>query len=446
MRFLCHLRRFERVGAPAPAEMPPAPTNLNRQQWAAKWVYGKQQQTLQASRTSSYAAAPAPSLAPGATPMTLQYVTKYDALATCNDGTPTGFYYAPGTDPTLWLVYLQGGLWCYDQDSCMERAAKGPQQISSSGWTATMSQGGIFDSDAADNPFSAANKVFVPYCTSDAWVGDQSSAQTQAAYLFNWSFRGRRVLNAVLAAMATEYGLGAAVGAPPHRLLLGGCSAGSRGAMYLLDSVAASAPPGVAVSGMLDSPLWINVAPYDPSVPSLLDQCQLAYRLFNASAALPAACLAAYPTTPFYCLMGQYLMPYLSSPYFLNQAQFDSFQLPYNIGGWPTLSNPAQMTYADSWQASMVLALDALPTPAQSSSTVFSLSCLRHCLTMGPAFWTAHVLNISMASALADWCASSQRRPQRLNEAGLGSDARLLCLPQVLRRRRGRHAHHGHLP
>ena len=85
-------------------------------------------------------------------------------------------------------------------------------------------------------------------------------------------------------------------------------------------------------------------------------------------------------------------------------AQFDAFQLPYNIGGWPQLSQPAQMAYADSWQATMVAALDTLPTVSQSnSSSVFSLSCLRHCLTMGPAFWEAHVLNVSMANALSDW-------------------------------------------
>ncbi len=396
---------FEHIGAPAPAEMPPAPSNLNRQQWAAKWVYSKQQSALQASKASAdgYAAAPAPSAAPGATVMTLQWTTKYDSGATCNDGTPSGFYYAAGTDPTLWIVYLQGGLWCYDQESCMERAANGPQQISSTSWGTTMAQGGIFDSVSTDNPFASANKIFVPYCTSDAWLGDQSPQQTQAAYGFNWSFRGTRVLHAVFAALQAEFGLGAAPGAPQHRMLLGGCSAGARGAMYLLDSVAQGVPDGLTVVGMLDSPLWINVAPYDPSVPSLLDQCQLAYSLFNASASVPPACIAAYPETPFYCLMGEYLMPFLTTPYFLNQAQFDSFQLPYNIGGWPQLSIPAQMSYADSWQASMVQALDALPTATQTSSTVFSLSCLRHCLTMGPAFWSAHVLNVTMASALSDW-------------------------------------------
>lgn len=62
------------------------------------------------------------------------------------------------------------------------------------------------------------------------------------------------------------------------------------------------------------------------------------------------------------------------------------------------------MSYADSWQADMVTTLEGLPTASQAStSSIFSLSCLRHCLTLGPAFWTAHVLNWTMADALYAW-------------------------------------------
>ncbi len=79
-------------------------------------------------------------------------------------------------------------------------------------------------------------------------------------------------------------------------------------------------------------------------------------------------------------------------------------QLPYNIGGWPQLSVATQMSYADSFQASMVASLETLPTPSQANtSAVFSLSCLRHCLTLGPAFWTAQVGAVSMADALSAW-------------------------------------------
>lgn len=43
--------------------------------------------------------------------------TLWDPAALCNDGSQAGYYFAPATEPTksnLWLVYLQGGQWCYD--------------------------------------------------------------------------------------------------------------------------------------------------------------------------------------------------------------------------------------------------------------------------------------------------------------------------------------------
>ena len=75
-------------------------------------------------------------------------------------------------------------------------------------------------------------------------------------------------------------------------------------------------------------------------------------------------------------------------------------QVPYNVGGMPAVSNTSQMNYVNSWQATALSVLNTLPTTAQSASSgVFSLSCLRHCLTMGPAFWTAQVLATSLATA-----------------------------------------------
>jgi hypothetical protein len=39
--------------------------------------------------------------------------------AVCNDGTP-GYYYLRRGYGSEWLVYLEGGLWCYDQPSCAQ--------------------------------------------------------------------------------------------------------------------------------------------------------------------------------------------------------------------------------------------------------------------------------------------------------------------------------------
>jgi len=111
---------FEELGAPAPTGMPPAPPQLSSGQWAAQYVYEQQQAAAQEAQaaaalaaklhgaTGAVAAAPLPSVAPGASLMQLHSLARVDAMAVCNDGSPAGFYYAAGSDPSTWLVYLQG--------------------------------------------------------------------------------------------------------------------------------------------------------------------------------------------------------------------------------------------------------------------------------------------------------------------------------------------------
>jgi len=236
--------------------------------------------------------------------------------------------------------------------------------VSSLLWPEALSLGGLFDSNATLNPFASANKIFLAYCSSDAWLGDVSAAQTLAAFDFAWAFRGRRILAATLRTLASELGLGAA--SAPHRLLLAGCSAGARGAMVNLDAVSASAPASVAVSGLLDSPLWINVQPIDAGIPSFEVQCADALSLFNASRALSPGCVAALPAAaggpaaPYLCLMGQYLMPYIATPYFLNAAQFDvrsvtalriELTLSFRVAGVPAVLRRGRYTVGEQQRA-----------------------------------------------------------------------------------------------
>ena len=48
-------------------------------------------------------------------------------------------------------------------------------------------------------------------------------------------------------------------------------------------------------------------------------------------------------------MYGQYALPFVHTPYFLQMSQFDSFSLLYDTGG-ATPQSPAQLAYADSYQ------------------------------------------------------------------------------------------------
>merc|ERR1740123_2793773 len=104
------------------------------------------------------------------------------------------------------------------------------------------------------DPVLGANLADVPYCSSDAHMGD--------GYNFGRPFRGTRILKAVLTDLVAK-GL-ASSGGQKHTVILSGQSAGGRGAMVNLDYVqemvvAAGGTEEIEVVGFLDSAHWMDI-------------------------------------------------------------------------------------------------------------------------------------------------------------------------------------------
>lgn len=95
--------------------------------------------------------------------------------ALCNDGTSAGYYYVEGSHPGRAIIFLMGGGLCYDSKSCAER----PDYLKSNKYwenSKHMSEG-VFNRDCNINPyFCNASIMFVPYCSSDSWVGDRDAS------------------------------------------------------------------------------------------------------------------------------------------------------------------------------------------------------------------------------------------------------------------------------
>ena len=123
----------------------------------------------------------------GTSTLQLYYLNNVDPLATCNDGSPAGYYFAPGSGSmaNYWLVYLEGSMFCWDIKSCQERytthgrvprygylafahrflrtrspfrywmSSTTPKQ-----WATSFAQGGIFATDGS-SAWGTANRVYV---------------------------------------------------------------------------------------------------------------------------------------------------------------------------------------------------------------------------------------------------------------------------------------------
>lgn len=185
-------------------------------------------------------------------PLKLQHVAgAIDKEAVCNDGSPATFYARAGTpeDSDKWIIHLQGGGSCSSKEECAAR----PRRLKSSRRArSTRVVGGVLDADPATNPdFHGYNHVFVPYCSSDSWMGDSGASDNA----LNMHWRGKKIVATVIEQLG-QRGL-----ADANELVFTGCSAGAAGMRHNLDDVAAMLPR-VRVVGVGD-------AAYAPQMPSL---------------------------------------------------------------------------------------------------------------------------------------------------------------------------------
>ena len=232
--------------------------------------------------------------------------------------------------------------------------------------------------------------MYLKYCSSDSWLGDAPASTAT----FGYAFRGALIVAATIASLQAIHGLGAT---PGQQLIVGGCSAGGRGAMGSLDAVAEMLP-GVTVRGFLDASAWVDV---DPAVPGLQTlQQQAALQVGFLQAPVPAACSAQYSGTEAWkCIWPSYRLPMLQTPFFLNAAQFDTFQVMYSTNNQPSPAAPGGVALLDQFQSATLALFSALP----AGTSVFSTSCMAHCLADSLELFCYAVNGDTLAQALGAW-------------------------------------------
>ena len=299
--------------------------------------------------------------------------------AKCNDGSDAAFYFRPArslASVNMWIVQLQQGGMCYDEASCLERCGRADQPsqsdlCGSTRWPRAYEASGIFH--AQDALLRDANLVFVRYCSSDAFMGSTARWGRQ--------FRGHDVVEAVFHRLVDGYALGSGAGGRRDTLVFGGSSAGSRGALVHLDFVAemlgSSAAANVRVLGFLDSPLWLDLDPFDSSAGlPLAARAQAAHEHFNISH-LDDDCARVHAGQPWKCLFGEYRLRFLKTPTLVSHAQYDAYVLSQH--GVSATITPMEQAYASSVASRVRGVLMSLPRTRVAS---FSPACFSHAEAM----------------------------------------------------------------
>ena len=162
-----------------------------------------------------------------------------------------GYYYANASSPdhaSTFVIYFPGGGQCYDEKTCTTRR----KDLSSSvGAPSMIEVEGLLDSDPSVTPLWGANKAYLWYCSSDAYMGNVGASEVTTIYYndavyvhhvlmiaqdtWNLHFRGQVLVESFIAALLRDHDLHTAT-----KIYLCGQSAGARGMMTWIDNLVSS--------------------------------------------------------------------------------------------------------------------------------------------------------------------------------------------------------------
>jgi ribosome maturation protein SDO1 len=377
-------------------------------------------------------------------------LTLLDATATprggrCADGTMAGFYIHEGTDPSLFVIFMEGGGACYDEVTCTKRSHM--HLGSSKNWTKTKPGSYTYDSDCSSNPdFCNATHAYVAYCTGDAHAGNNTEPSSESWGLY---FDGHANFAAIVSELQQKHGLNSA-----ERVLLSGTSAGGIGVFKNVDYLASRLPHAV-VKGAPDAG-WFFPAALPSDLPNVYSPSDWAHfsvgqhgnqqtaangtqvnefvhgTLWQERGLYPAACVADQkPDQWWACGTVDKLYKYIQSSIFVLEAQFDTDQIFQQMGAPEAPTNPMLFHYIEMYGEAMrnstaQVLTNAPLTKKPQPDGIFHPSCLSHAVGKG-----AIALNGTQSlPILGDWFFErNEMLPHRLVEHCPPSSEGMPCNP-----------------
>ncbi|XP_059642602.1 pectin acetylesterase 8-like [Cornus florida] len=327
--------------------------------------------------------------------------------AVCLDGSPPAYHIDKGFGAGInnWLVHIEGGGWCNNVTTCVAR--KKTSLGSSKQMAKQVAYSGIFSNRPQFNPdFYNWNRIRVRYCDGASFTGDVEAVNPAT----NLHFRGARVFLAVIEDLLAK-GMKSAENA-----ILSGCSAGGLTSILHCDNFRSLLPKGTKVKCLSDAGYFINAK--DVSGAQHIEGFYNEVVATHGSAKnLPRSCTSKL--RPGLCFFPQYVAQQISTPLFLVNAAYDSWQINNILA--PGVADPHSIwhnckldigkcstTQLNTVQAFRLEFLNAVSRLGRSTSRgLFINSCYTHCQTEMQESWlrsdSPTLGGTSIAKAVGDW-------------------------------------------
>ncbi|XP_031565813.1 carboxylesterase notum2-like [Actinia tenebrosa] len=192
--------------------------------------------------------------------------------------------------------------------------------------------------DPNENPtFASWNKVYVPYCSGDVFVG----RRPKSTHPYGLQMLGHYIIKAVMEQLMADHH----INSTENTILFGGASAGGLGMLANLDYVQNMLSPA-KVRGFNDGG-WFTLFPnfgeeLAQGTPYFFSTLEVMFnRLWDGY--VDESCRSEMPK-PAACLYGELVVKYLSTPIYVMVAQWDSYQLQELVPSkFPTVRLPPEL-------------------------------------------------------------------------------------------------------
>jgi len=320
----------------------------------------------------------------------------------CMDGSMAGYYIRKGSDPNLFVIYLQGGGRCSDPIECERRV--NTDRGSSINYPLTTKEGDFLNPACDKNPlFCKASAVFIPYCSSDGHMGTAAKSEVPWGYYFE----GRLNFKAVTERLASENGLHDTN--EEMMVLVTGKSAGGVGALTNVDWLQERLP--LATVKTAPDAGWSEPSALADDLPPLYPPSNYAnfaagtrgndlYDLIQEvgevvdvhkiqrGGALSAECLAQYVNEThnlwWACISNERAYQYIKAPIFNIHTLYDRNHIYYKAEVPTDIVDPTiARNYIDMYGEAVLRSLEKLLNNEHDAvkahpDGVFAASCLTH--------------------------------------------------------------------
>ncbi|KAI3680002.1 hypothetical protein L2E82_50739 [Cichorium intybus] len=236
--------------------------------------------------------------------------------AVCLDGSPPAYQFDAGFGDGLqnWLVHIQGGGWCNSVQDCLSRTYNrfgSSMKMMSSDYNFT----GIMSNKRELNPnFYNWNRVVMRYCDGSSFTGDVEAVDPAT----NLHFRGARVFDVIVEELLSK-GMKFASNA-----LLSGASAGGLASILHCDKFRTFFPANTRVKCFSDAGYFAHVKDLSGGY-KFEEYYNQVVTLHGSLKNLHPQCTSKMK--PSLCFYPQFVMPYITTPIFILQTTYDTFQV-----------------------------------------------------------------------------------------------------------------------